>query len=121
MLKYPPVAFSGRQALAIAQGFDRARSESGYVIHACAILPEHVHSVLGRNEERPVERVVKHLKTRATQQLSTAGLWAADKQPVWGENCWKVFSMHRRGFWPRSNTWKRIQKKRGSRSSDGRL
>ena len=90
-LKYPPVAFSGRQALAIAQGFDRARSESGYVIHACAILPEHVHLVLGRNEERPVERVVKHLKTRATQQLSTAGLWAADKQPVWGENCWKVF------------------------------
>ena len=90
-LKYPPVVFSGRQTLAIGQGFDRARSESGYLIHACAILPEHVHLVIGRNEERQIERVVRHLKTRATQQLSAAGSWPADKRPVWGENSWKVF------------------------------
>jgi REP element-mobilizing transposase RayT len=90
-LTFPPVQFSGRQALAVAEGFDRARSESGYIIHACAILPEHVHLVIGRNEERRVERMVGHLKARATQQLSAAGLWSADKRPVWGENTWKVF------------------------------
>jgi REP element-mobilizing transposase RayT len=90
-LKFPPVQFSGRQALAVAEGFDRARSESGYRIHACAILPEHVHLVIGRNEERLVERMVGHLKTRATQQLAVEGLWPADRRPVRGENTWKVF------------------------------
>ena len=90
-LKYPPVVFSGRQALAVSVGFDHARGESGYVIHACSILPEHVHLVIGRSEERRVERMVGHLKARSTQQLSAAGLWPADKRPVWGENMWKVF------------------------------
>ena len=90
-LKFPPVQFSGRQALAVAQGFDHARSESGYVIHACSILPEHVHLVIGRNEDRRVERVVGHLKVCATQQRSAAGLWPTDKRPVWGESAWKVF------------------------------
>jgi REP element-mobilizing transposase RayT len=90
-LRYPPVAFSGRQALAIAQGFDRAGNESGYVIHACSVLPEHVHLVVCRNEDRRVERMVGHLKARATQQLSAAGLWPAGERPVWSENAWKVF------------------------------
>ena len=90
-LKYPAVQFSGRQALAVAQGFDRARSESGYTIYACSILPEHVHLVIGRKQGRRVERMVGHLKTRATQQLSSLELWPTDKRPVWGENTWKVF------------------------------
>jgi REP element-mobilizing transposase RayT len=85
-LKFSPVVFSGRQALAVAQGFDRARKESGYILHACSILFEHVHLVIGR-----IERMVGHLKTRATQQLSATGLWSTDKRPVWGENVWKVF------------------------------
>jgi REP element-mobilizing transposase RayT len=90
-LKFSPVQFSGRQALAVAQGFDRARSESGYTIYACAILPEHVHLVIGRNEQRRVERMVGHFKARATQELSASRLWPTDKRPVWGENTWKVF------------------------------
>jgi REP element-mobilizing transposase RayT len=90
-LKYPPVVFSGHQALAVAQGFKLAGKESGYIIHACSILPEHVHLVIGRNDERRVERMVGHLKTRATQRLSASGLWHIDKRPVWGENTWKVF------------------------------
>ena len=91
VLKYPPVLFSGQQALAVARGFQRAQSESGYVIHACSILPEHVHLVIGRNEDRRVERMVRHLKTRATQQLSAERLWPAEKRPVWADNAWKVF------------------------------
>src|SRR5437899_9847667 len=37
-LKFPPAIYSGIQARAIAQGFDRARLESGYKIHACSIM-----------------------------------------------------------------------------------
>ncbi len=47
--------------------------------------------MIGRNEDRRAERMVGHLKARATQQLSVRGLWPTDKRPVWGENAWKVF------------------------------
>src|SRR5262249_28158145 len=47
-LKYPAVQFTGQQALAVAHGFEKASAESGYVLYACAILPEHVHLVIGR-------------------------------------------------------------------------
>ena len=85
-LKFPPVEFLGRQALAVAKGFDRARTESGYLVHACSILPEHVHLVIARNEDRRAERIVGHMKARATRQLSVDGLWPEDKRPVWSES-----------------------------------
>jgi REP element-mobilizing transposase RayT len=89
-LKYPPVRFSGRQARAVARGFAEAAQESSYVIHACSILPEHVHLVIGHHA-RPINRLVGHLKARATQRLSSEGLWPDDGRPVWGAKSWKVF------------------------------
>src|SRR5689334_21687200 len=38
-LKFSPVVLTGRQALSIANGFGNCARLSGYVIHACAILP----------------------------------------------------------------------------------
>ncbi len=90
-MKFSPVIFSRQQAMAVAAGFDRARGEAGYRIYACTIMPAHVHLVIGRHDGRRVERIVGHLKTRATQQLKTATLWPTNDQPVWGENTWKVF------------------------------
>ncbi|MFO8012379.1 MAG: transposase [Phycisphaerae bacterium] len=89
-LKHPPVIFTGRQAQAVGSGFGRAARESGYAVHACAILPEHVHMVIGQNE-RPVGRIVGHFKARATQRLKERGLWPGTDQPVWGKKTWKVF------------------------------
>jgi len=89
-LKHPPVHFSGEPARAIARGFDQARGEGGYTICACSILPEHVHMVIGRRE-RPIGRIVGHLKTRATQRLGAEGLWPHDGRPVWADRAWKVF------------------------------
>jgi hypothetical protein len=45
-LRYPPVSFTGRQALAVAHGFVQAITRSGFVVYACSILPEHVHVVI---------------------------------------------------------------------------
>src|SRR5437762_1949120 len=42
-LLYPPIVFDGRQALCIGQAFGAMVRKSGYVMYACAILPEHVH------------------------------------------------------------------------------
>ena len=89
-LKYPPVEFSGRQVLAVGRGFNTAHSEGGYVIHACAILPEHVHMVVAKHP-RAIGRIIGHLKGRATQRLAADGLWPNPERPVWGGGGWNVF------------------------------
>jgi REP element-mobilizing transposase RayT len=89
-LKYPAVQLTGLQAKAVGEGFKRAVEESGYCIHACSILPEHVHLVMGRNP-RPIRQIVGHLKGRATQELMKHGQWPPNGRPVWGIKSWNVF------------------------------
>src|SRR5437660_86053 len=48
-LKYPEVVFDGHQAHSVGLGFGAAVQKSGYVIHACAILPSHGHLVIRRH------------------------------------------------------------------------
>lgn len=89
-LKFSPVTWTAAQILAIAHGFERAVKESDYGIHACSIMPEHVHVVV-RRHERKIERIVGHLKTRGTQELIEKESWPGSDRPVWAEGCWKVF------------------------------
>ncbi len=104
-LKYPPVHFDGRQALAISRGFAVAIAEHDYQVFACSILPDHVHLVVVRSD-RPIERVVTHLKVKATAQLN-----AENRHPLcsftdrrglsptpWGAKCWKCFLDDHRGI-----------------------
>jgi len=63
-LRYPPVEFEGRQALSVSRGFARAIAESQYRVHACSILPAHVHLVIARHAHR-ARQIAGHLKTRA--------------------------------------------------------
>ncbi len=72
-LRHPPVQLTGLRARAVGDGFARAAEEGGHVILACSILPEHVHVVV-RRRGRPAERIVQHLKSRATKQLNARGL-----------------------------------------------
>ena len=48
-LKYPPATLTGRQARAVGRGFAQATREGRYAVHACSILPDHVHLVAGRH------------------------------------------------------------------------
>jgi REP element-mobilizing transposase RayT len=97
-LKYAPVVFNGRQALAIIHGFASAIEDAGYVCYACAVMPDHVHLVLGRHV-RPVEKIVGHLKAEATRQMDREGVhpFAGVYRPngtrpsPWVEGYWKVF------------------------------
>jgi REP element-mobilizing transposase RayT len=97
-LKYPAVVFNGHQALSVARGFARVVKKSGYRVHACTILPEHVHLVLGRHRYR-VEQMVRLLKAEASTQLAADGrhplaAWARPGEPLptpWARNCWRVF------------------------------
>lgn len=89
-LKHPPVKFTGHQALSIGRGFAAAIDESGYVIHACSILPEHVHLVVGRHVRRS-EQIIGHLKARATQRLLADGSWPGAKHSPWAAGGWSVY------------------------------
>ena len=72
-LKHPPVLFSGIQARAIGRGFAHYVERSGLIVWACAILPDHVHLVLGRHRLR-AEQLVIQLKGDATERLIEEGI-----------------------------------------------
>ncbi len=97
-LRYAPVKLSGLQARSAAAGFAEFVRKSNLAVYACAILPDHVHMVVGRHEY-PIEQVVMGLKGLSTKQLLRDGLHplansAIPDQPPpspWCAKCWKVF------------------------------
>jgi REP element-mobilizing transposase RayT len=97
-LKYPPVIFNGVQARAIGRGFAHAIQRLGYVIYACAIMPDHVHLVVARHKHR-IEQVVQQMKGEATKQLIKEGLHPlaqfvrGDEKPAtpWVSEGWNVY------------------------------
>lgn len=80
-----PVRFTGEQARHIALSFDAA----GYPIHACSVMPDHVHLVLGRTGVR-AEQMVRRLKQLATMRLRTEKLWSEADSP-WARKGWVVY------------------------------
>jgi len=97
-LKYPPVELKGVQARAIGRGFAEYAAKVGVAILACAILPKHVHLVLGRHRLN-VEQLVNQLKGAATRQLVHERLHPLAAQQglkgrppkVFARGRWKVF------------------------------
>ncbi|MGN6367181.1 MAG: transposase [Phycisphaerae bacterium] len=97
-LHYPPVSFTGRQSLAIAHGFQHAITRSRFTLHACSILPEHVHLVVARHTY-PIERVRQQLKGEAAKSLRTENLHPfqtilqRNNQPhsPWADEAWDVY------------------------------
>ena len=89
-LRHPPFQITGEQALTVVAGFTQACREADYRVHACAVLPDHVHLVIGAHP-RNIRTIVGHLKSRATRALKQQGLWPADSRPVWGDHGWNVW------------------------------
>jgi REP element-mobilizing transposase RayT len=98
VLKYPEVTFTGLQAQSVGNGFGEMVRKSGYIGHACAILPQHVHLVIARHRY-PIEQVVRLLRQAATARLLEDGRhpFAEQRAPngrlpsVWGQDFRKVF------------------------------
>jgi REP element-mobilizing transposase RayT len=97
-LRRPAVVLTGQQAVAIGQGFQERTTTSGYSVHACAIMPDHVHLVVMRHRYK-VEQVIRALRQSASVALVDAGLhpFVSDRTPsgrlpsVWSRGLWKVF------------------------------
>ena len=67
------VNFSGVQARAVAHGFANYAESSGLSIFACAVLPDHVHLVLGACRLAPKQLAIQ-LKGAATRRLLAEGI-----------------------------------------------
>jgi REP element-mobilizing transposase RayT len=97
-LKYTPVQFTGLQARAVARGFASYVQRARVPVWACAILPDHVHMVVGR-PRMPVERLVIQLKGDATRQLVREGIhplaaWKLEDERMpqcWVRGQWKAY------------------------------
>ena len=93
-----PVRFTGVQARAVARGFGRSVERSGFVIHACAVMPDHAHLVIARHTY-PIERIATQLKANATAQLVAENLhpfqhalYTDGTRPTpWARKQWAVF------------------------------
>jgi REP element-mobilizing transposase RayT len=72
-LKRPAVQFTGQQALIVATGFKRYFEKCKREVWACAVLPDHVHLVVGPGRLK-VEQLVIQLKGEATQHLLEQGI-----------------------------------------------
>jgi REP element-mobilizing transposase RayT len=89
LLEHRRLLFDDTEVAVIATRFSQTIRERGYICHACAILPDHVHLVVRRHPDR-AEGIIDFL-----QQDSKQALIAAQRRPVnhpvWGGPGWKVF------------------------------
>jgi REP element-mobilizing transposase RayT len=98
VLKYPAVKFTGVQALAVGRGFGELAKEIGLAVWACAILPDHVHLVVGPHEQ-PADVLAARFKKASTSRLKREGLHpfahlagpSGSVPKCWQRGEWKVF------------------------------
>jgi REP element-mobilizing transposase RayT len=92
------VRLTGQQAVVIGRAFGDFAQRNEVSILACAIMPDHVHLVLGRHRYR-VEQLASLLKGAASRRLVDSGLhpFQEDDQSqrriptCWARGEWKVF------------------------------
>jgi REP element-mobilizing transposase RayT len=72
-LQYPAVRFTRRQIECIASGFAETVEQFRIILYACAILWDHVHIVVAR-QNQSIESVARILKSAATRRLTSEGL-----------------------------------------------
>jgi REP element-mobilizing transposase RayT len=94
-LMHKPVTLTGIQARAVGMGFAIGCQVKGYRIHACAIMPQHVHLFVGRTAT-DIRTVVGDFKRFATMELCRQNLHPAqhgwpERAPVWARGSWCVY------------------------------
>jgi REP element-mobilizing transposase RayT len=81
----------------VGAALGRRVADAGYVCHACAVMPDHVHILIRRHRERAEDMIAKfRIETKAA--LIRAGKRPVN-HPVWTDGAgWKTFVNSRRQF-----------------------
>jgi REP element-mobilizing transposase RayT len=89
LLAHPLLVFDEAEIALIATSFCQLIQERGYLCHSCALMPDHVHLLIRRHQDRAEEMI------EALQRTSRDALIEARRRspthPVWGGPGWKVF------------------------------
>lgn len=101
-LKYPAVQLTGVQARAVARGIGNICPKIGLIVHACAIMPDHVHVVVA-NHRFDVDELIACLKRAGTRGMNDEGLHPMRNYPrangrlpsPWAAKGWKVMLFKR--------------------------
>ncbi len=72
-LKFPAVELTGLQARAVARGIEAVCPKVELVVHACAIMPDHVHVVVAAHRFEGDE-LIECLKRAGTRGMNAEGL-----------------------------------------------
>jgi len=99
VLKYPPVIFNGYQAKAVALAFGEYAASIQLPIWSFAVMPEHLHMVVGRVSSKDIETVVNQMKGTATRNLDAAAIHPHQAQrtksgrlpKMFARSSWNVF------------------------------
>ncbi|MBN2561081.1 MAG: transposase [Phycisphaerae bacterium] len=97
-LKWDTVQLTKSEILVVAEAFAEAEASTKLEIRACAILPNHVHVVVGRGADT-YERTVNRLKGRSAQRIREARHYPAptnrrQRVPIWTEGYWVRYIDH---------------------------
>ncbi len=90
--------FTGIQARAIGRGFATIVAKLQLTVHACAILPEHVHAVVAAHR-LDGDAITEALKRAGTRRLNGEAIHPFADRPrsngklpsPWAARGWKVF------------------------------
>jgi REP element-mobilizing transposase RayT len=96
-LKYPAVELTGRQARAVARGIAAVCPKVELVIHACEIMPDHVHVVV-KAHRLDGDEIIACLKRAGTRGMNDEGRHPMAAYPrengrlptPWAARGWKV-------------------------------
>lgn len=86
--RYPLLPFSPEQFPLLADAFAHSIRACGYTCYALALMPDHVHLVLRKNQES-AEAMIEHLQSRTRIVMVEKGLRTAE-HPTWTRGGWKT-------------------------------
>jgi len=96
-LKHPVLTLDNDDIALLGKVFGQEIAANGYICHACAIMPDHVHMLLRRGRDR-AEDIIEHFQEASRAALIDAGK-RAPTHPVWTKGPgWKGFMNTIRDF-----------------------
>jgi REP element-mobilizing transposase RayT len=89
LLEHRRLIFSDEDIALLGASIGRTIREHGYTCYECAIMPDHVHLLIRRHQDR-AEQMLAFFQQASKQALIEAGRRPVN-HPVWGGPGWKVF------------------------------
>ena len=118
-LKFPLLTLAPSDLDVVANSFAGSVAHHRYTCYACAIMPDHIHTLIRKHKDI-AEEMIENLQTESRDRLITDGVRTND-HPVWGGPGWKVYRTLPRIFGAPSAISRKIRSKCACRASIGHL